>query len=339
MRQIKNFMEAKRPMWNCNECKCITMQCWKESEAFCGCGDNGWSGRLSNKVSIWWSQWDEAMGIGQSKSAYLFWTYDPENPLDNTVSRVMDIETGVTRIVVWDFECIEDEEARAMLREALESLDAECVANLFRWDEYDDRTRSWTLTAEAMAKFNAAIANPTEENFAKLKTWLEQCCQNAPEEWQIPTPIITVWAPDPIPCTVEATSENSWTFFWISHSEFERSEVTAAIETDPETWDTKIVASAWWVYSDPMFNFEDFIDALENPNGNCRIALLCSLDTECIRKLIWEIDWDGDWEIDRENNFPYFPETCAILDALYQNPTMENWEAARAALDNECLYL
>lgn len=38
MRQIKNFMEAKRPMWNCNECKCITMQCWKESEAFCGCG-------------------------------------------------------------------------------------------------------------------------------------------------------------------------------------------------------------------------------------------------------------------------------------------------------------
>lgn len=44
MRQIKNFMEAKRPMWNCNECKCITMQCWKESEAFCGCGDNGWGG-------------------------------------------------------------------------------------------------------------------------------------------------------------------------------------------------------------------------------------------------------------------------------------------------------
>lgn len=39
MRQIKNFMEAKRPMWNCNECKCITMQCWKENEAFCGCGE------------------------------------------------------------------------------------------------------------------------------------------------------------------------------------------------------------------------------------------------------------------------------------------------------------
>ena len=46
MRQIKNFMEAKRPMWNCNECKCITMQCWKESEAFCGCGE-WWDGLLS----------------------------------------------------------------------------------------------------------------------------------------------------------------------------------------------------------------------------------------------------------------------------------------------------
>lgn len=55
MRQIKNFMEAKRPMWNCNECKCITMQCWKESEAFCGCGDNGWGGwdlQPWNKVYI-----------------------------------------------------------------------------------------------------------------------------------------------------------------------------------------------------------------------------------------------------------------------------------------------
>lgn len=330
MRQIKNFMEAKRPMWNCNECKCITMQCWKESEAFCGCGDNGWGSGLSNKVSIWWNQWDYA--VGPSKWVYLFWTYDPENPLDNTVSRQTDIEIGEDHLVVWEFEWIEDEEARAMLRELLESLDAECVANLFRWNEYDDRVRSWTLTAEAMSRFNAAIANPTEENFAKLKIWLEQCCLNDPEEWKIPTPIITVWAPDPIPCTVEATSESSWTFFWISHSEGERSEVYAAIEVDAETWDSKVVAHTWWVYSDPMFNFEDFIDEVENPNGNCRIALMCSLDTECIKKLIWEYEY-------QESGFPYFPETCAILDALYQNPTMENWQAAHDALENECLYL
>lgn len=39
MRQLKNFMKAKKPMWNCGECKCITLQCWRENDEYCDCGD------------------------------------------------------------------------------------------------------------------------------------------------------------------------------------------------------------------------------------------------------------------------------------------------------------
>ena len=40
MRQVKAFMKAKKPMWRCGECKCITLQCWKENDELCNCGDN-----------------------------------------------------------------------------------------------------------------------------------------------------------------------------------------------------------------------------------------------------------------------------------------------------------
>lgn len=39
MRAIKNFMKAKKPMWRCGECKCITLACWRNSDEFCNCGD------------------------------------------------------------------------------------------------------------------------------------------------------------------------------------------------------------------------------------------------------------------------------------------------------------
>ncbi len=39
MRAIKNFMKAKKPMWRCGECKCITLACWRNADEFCNCGD------------------------------------------------------------------------------------------------------------------------------------------------------------------------------------------------------------------------------------------------------------------------------------------------------------
>lgn len=37
MRQLKNLMKAKKPMWRCGECKCVTLQAWKCADEFCGC--------------------------------------------------------------------------------------------------------------------------------------------------------------------------------------------------------------------------------------------------------------------------------------------------------------
>lgn len=39
MRQLKNLMKAKKPMWRCGECKCVTLQCWRDNDEFCNCGE------------------------------------------------------------------------------------------------------------------------------------------------------------------------------------------------------------------------------------------------------------------------------------------------------------
>lgn len=39
MRQIKNLMRAKKPMWRCGECKCVTLQAWRCADELCNCGD------------------------------------------------------------------------------------------------------------------------------------------------------------------------------------------------------------------------------------------------------------------------------------------------------------
>lgn len=39
MRSLKTFMKAKKPMWRCGECKCVTLQCRRENDEFCNCGE------------------------------------------------------------------------------------------------------------------------------------------------------------------------------------------------------------------------------------------------------------------------------------------------------------
>lgn len=43
MRQTKALLKAKKPMRNCGDCKCVTLQAWRCMDELCNCGD-------------WWSQ-------------------------------------------------------------------------------------------------------------------------------------------------------------------------------------------------------------------------------------------------------------------------------------------
>lgn len=56
-------MKAKRPFWNCNECECITLKCWRENDTFCNCGTSSegsgveyvfkdWDGTILKQWSI-----------------------------------------------------------------------------------------------------------------------------------------------------------------------------------------------------------------------------------------------------------------------------------------------
>ena len=54
MRQLKNLMKAKKPMWRCGECKCVTLQAWKCADELCGCGE--WENSPTAKYTF--KDWD-----------------------------------------------------------------------------------------------------------------------------------------------------------------------------------------------------------------------------------------------------------------------------------------
>ena len=163
MRQIKNFMEAKRPMWNCNECKCITMQCWKESEAFCGCGE--WGSPLPPL--------ENAIEATSESSAYIL-TIDEENYIN--IYRETDPETGDSRVYADLFWIFEDEryivDGINLWQEMFEATDAEWALRVFEY-----ATEFPSDVFEALDDF---YKNPTEENYEAaheaLTSWI-------PEEW------------------------------------------------------------------------------------------------------------------------------------------------------------
>lgn len=38
-RTLKTFLKQKKGMWKCGECKCLTLNVWRCSDEFCGCGE------------------------------------------------------------------------------------------------------------------------------------------------------------------------------------------------------------------------------------------------------------------------------------------------------------
>ena len=39
MRQLKTFLKSKKVMRGCGECKCQTLQCWRNADEYCNCWD------------------------------------------------------------------------------------------------------------------------------------------------------------------------------------------------------------------------------------------------------------------------------------------------------------
>ena len=103
MRQLKNFMKAKKPMWRCGECECITLKCWKENDTFCNCGTSSeglgveytfkdWDGTILKQWSI--GEWATPKAPADpTREGYTFTWWEPEvGPLSKDTTYVAQYE-------------------------------------------------------------------------------------------------------------------------------------------------------------------------------------------------------------------------------------------------------
>lgn len=104
-RSLKNFMKAKRPFWNCNECECITLKCRRENDAFCNCGTSSegpgaeyvfkdWDGTILKQWSI--DEWATPKAPADpTREGYTFTWWEPEVwPLSKDTTYVAQYEVN-----------------------------------------------------------------------------------------------------------------------------------------------------------------------------------------------------------------------------------------------------
>lgn len=110
-RSLKNFMKAKRPFWNCNECECITLKCWRENDTFCNCGTSSegpgveytfkdWDGTILKKWSI--DEWATPKAPADpAREWYTFTWWEPEvGPLSKDTTYVAQYEINQYTVTI-----------------------------------------------------------------------------------------------------------------------------------------------------------------------------------------------------------------------------------------------
>jgi len=205
-----------------------------------------------------------------------------------------DTEEGWYRIAVWTFGIIENEDARFLWLNMWENLDAEVVMKLFGIDE--GKWWAWQFTSEAMAQFNAFINNPTEEQIAILKDWLED---KASDEYYPPHhPIVIFNEEPPFPNKLVQIEENMYFF----NSDDEQNNLIW-IDTDPETGAQRV-------------NVWDFLAIEDEDTRGLWVNIWKNLDADTVKELL---SMDGEFHV----AWCFISEAMAQFSAFFNNPTEE----------------
>lgn len=168
-------------MWNCNECKCITLQCWRENDEFCNCGESSWGLQPWNKTYV--------SGATPDMHIKLFATApDWEDYIDINTGNLPFITSGIF-----------NSEWGEALVEILNSSHTAGGSKNMRYTPFILWTdgafpTDWavgTIKAEAMSLVKAVLNNPTEANKQNLINAIDASIDVIMEQWDPSASFVT----------------------------------------------------------------------------------------------------------------------------------------------------
>lgn len=301
MRQLKGLMKAERPMWRCGECKCVTLQCWRENDEFCNCGTSSeglwveykfkdWDGRILKQWSI--EEWTTPIPPADptreatAEYTYTFAGWDPEvEPIgEDTVYTA----TYSSELNYYDITITFDG--------TMWSTDIEFLGG----NAYGEPISANGNVLTVWEWYEATEITATPFSGYEFSSW-----GNFPATVTGDLTITANFIPT-LNNVIDAMSENSACVLTDGNENF----VEVTIDTDQE--DPVVTASPFWIFADEMYMSE----------GEYLWANMFSvIDPEVAETII--------------NTYFNFPTNVfEAMKAYYENPTAANYEAAEQALSD-----
>lgn len=195
MRQLKQFMKAKKPMWRCGECECITLKCWRENDEFCNCGTSSegtgveyafkdWDGTILKKWSI--DEWATPKAPADpTREGYTFTWWEPEVwPLNSDTTYVAQYEAIIPVVSMEDIPYITVTEwETTTLTTTYSPTDANDFSGItFELDEDDlDSSYTWRVNFSILSHEDGTITLSAtwtaswELAYRVFKDWNDMC--------------------------------------------------------------------------------------------------------------------------------------------------------------------